>query len=329
MGCVVRADPRAIAWAERLHGMGLWRLGLTSAYDFEQLTFTWHLWKRIRRDFDILHVQDPMLALWMTKLHHLGLSRPRVILGHGTEESPHWLRQYDVLQHLAPVYKDEWEKQRPPKQLVFVIPNFIDVNRFNLGDRATARTEWDIPRDALVVLCVAALKAGHKRVDYLIHEFDAFQKTLGRPALLVLAGARGPGTPPILELGERVLGSRVKFLIDVPREKIASLYHAADIFALASLHEMLGMVVIEAMASGIPVCCNNSPTLAWVAGDCAVPNCIDAPGAMAEQLRRFASAEERQRRGVIARQRAVDVFSEAAVTPLIQQMYREVMAAPL
>ena len=328
LGCVLRSDPTAIKWSRRLQRMGLWRLGLSSTYDFEQFTFTWPLWKRIRRDFDILHVQDPMEALWMTKLRRLGLSRPRVILGHGTEETPAWLRQYEVLQHLAPVYLEEWEAHRPPGQMVYAIPNFIDVNRFRrpeMGDRAAARAEWGIPQDAFVVLSVAALKKTHKRVDYLIREFQAFQKSDPRPALLLVAGAREPGTAEILELGSRLLGDRARMLINVPREKITGLYQAADVFAIASLHEMMPMVVIEAMASGLPVCCNDTPTLRWMAGPCAEPNRIDREGALAEQLRRLFSVEERQRRSLLARQRAEDLFSEAAVVPQLQAMYREVI----
>jgi glycosyltransferase involved in cell wall biosynthesis len=328
LGCVLRSDPAAIRWARRLQRMGLWRVGLSSPFDFEQFTFTWPLWKRIRRDFEILHVQDPMEALWMTKLRRLGLSRPRVILGHGTEETPAWLRQYEVLQHLAPVYLEEWEKHRPPGQMVYAIPNFIDVNRFRPGDKQAARAEWGIPQDAFVVLCVAALKKTHKRVDYLIREFQKFQQSdpvsLTCPALLLLAGAREPETEEVLELGSRLLGDRARILIDVPREKITGLYHAADVFALASLHEMMPMVLIEAMASGLPVCCNDTPTLRWMAGPCAEPNRIDCEGALAEQLQRMTSVEERQRRSVLARRRAEDLFSEAAVVPQIQEMYREV-----
>jgi glycosyltransferase involved in cell wall biosynthesis len=115
-------------------------------------------------------------------------------------------------------------------------------------------------------------------------------------------------------------------LIDVPRQKIGSLYHAADVFALGSLHEMLGIALVEAMACGLPVCCNDSPTLAWVAGPAGEPNRITEPGALVAQLTPLASPEERERRSRLARQRAVDVFSEQAVVPQLQDMYTQVMA---
>src|SRR5439155_23108305 len=46
--------PRAIGW----------RLGVGSAYGVEQTTFAWNLLKVLRRErIDVLHVQDPQVAL--------------------------------------------------------------------------------------------------------------------------------------------------------------------------------------------------------------------------------------------------------------------------
>jgi 1,2-diacylglycerol 3-alpha-glucosyltransferase len=326
LDCMTRFDPRATAWPRRLRRLGLWRLGLSNPYDYEQLSYTIRLWEKIGRDFDILHMQDPMVALWMTWLHRAGLSRPRVILGHGTEEPTSTLVRYQALQHLAPVYLEDWEKQRPPGQAVFAIPNFIDVQRFQPADRQAARAAWNIPADAFVVLTVAALKKQHKRVDYLIREMAQLPVLGGRPTMLVMAGAREAETEEIMQLSRELLGERGRVLIDVPRQKIQSLYHAADAFALGSLHEMLGIALVEAMACGLSVCCNDSPTLAWVAGPAGAPNRITEPGALVAQLAPLASPEERERRSRLARQRAVEVFSEQAVVPQLQQMYAQVMA---
>jgi glycosyltransferase involved in cell wall biosynthesis len=321
-----RFDPRATAWPRRLRRFGLWRAGLSRPYDYEQLSYTYRLWKKIRHDFDILHVQDPMVAMWMTWLHRWGLSRPRVILGHGTEEPAATLVRYQALQHLSPAALEDWEKHRPSGQAVFAIPNFIDVQRFQPGDQQAARAEWDLPADALVILTVAALKKYHKRVDYLIREIAELPVLGSRPTVFVMAGAREKETEEIQQLSNELLGERGRVLIDVPRQKIQSLYHAADAFVLGSLHEMLGIALVEAMACGLPVCCNDSPTLAWVAGAAGEPNRITEPGALRAQLAPLASSEERQRRARLARQRAVEVFSEQAVVPQFQEMYREVMA---
>src|SRR5262249_41564649 len=77
--------------------LGGWRYGFGSPYQTEQTTFTFGLWKRIWRHYHILHVQDPWVAVLMERLWRTGLSRPRVILAHGTEESPEMLRKFSHL----------------------------------------------------------------------------------------------------------------------------------------------------------------------------------------------------------------------------------------
>ena len=58
-------------------------MGIGNNYDVEQALFALALWPKIRTRYDILHVQDPTLALILDRLYRLGLSRPRVILANG------------------------------------------------------------------------------------------------------------------------------------------------------------------------------------------------------------------------------------------------------
>ncbi len=131
---VISCLPRFGARAERvaslfapLHG---WRYGMGSGYQVEQTTFALNLWRRIGRTHDILHVQDPQVALVFELLRRAGLTGIRVILGHGTEETTAFLQRLSFLQHLAPTYLADWEPKRPKRQLSFAVPNFVDTNRF-------------------------------------------------------------------------------------------------------------------------------------------------------------------------------------------------------
>jgi 1,2-diacylglycerol 3-alpha-glucosyltransferase len=323
--CRTRFEPRVQRLTARMEKVGGWRWGCGSGYQWEQTTFTLPLWKRIRRDYDILHVQDPHIALLMENLWRRGLSRPRVILAHGTEEPTEYLQKFSFLQHLAPCYLEDWKAVQPKTQQAFVIPNFVQTDVFAPGDKAKARAEFDLPQDALIVLCVAAIKSGHKRIDALIREFARFVAPYRKPALLVVAGAREQETDEIVALGQSLLGEQVRFLEGVPRDRISALYRTADIFALSSLHEMMPIALLEALSSGLPITANDTPTLRWMAGAAGCLNDISKDGALAAQWKRLTDPDLRREYSHAARAHALSEFGERAVLEQILTMYKQVM----
>jgi 1,2-diacylglycerol 3-alpha-glucosyltransferase len=269
-------------------------------------------------------VQDPWIAYVFERLHRLGVSKPRVILAHGTEEDASFLRHFSYLQHLAPCYLEDWRKDSPPNQRNFAVPNFVDINTFQPGDTGQSRAAWNLPEDHLIVLCVAAIKKHHKRVDYLIREFARFAQGFEKPATLVVAGGREAQTDEVIALGREMLGERVRFLEGVSREKMPSLFQAADLFALASLHEMMPIALLEALASGLPVACNDTPTLRWMAGPAGELTDISREGALADQLRKLADGNGKTAFSKKAREQAENHFSEAVVIEQMRRMYQNV-----
>ena len=171
--CLTRYS-RANARVMRLTPRAMWRVGLTSCYDLEQLTFLPPLLRHLRRHrSQILHVQDPLLALWVQRANRMGIVPTRVILNHGTNESPEFLRKIIYLQHGAPVHLDAARAAGCYRPTWCAIPNFIDIKTFRPGRCDAMREELGIPRAATLVLCVAAIKREHKRIDHLIREFAA------------------------------------------------------------------------------------------------------------------------------------------------------------
>src|SRR5205814_9718302 len=147
-----------------------WRMSLGSGYEVEQMTFALRLIDLLRREqADILHVQDPQVALIVQRAARMGIIATRTILAHGTEEPPSFLSKITYLQHLAPWHMKETGIVR---QTWTAIPNFVDTDRFSPGRSGALRRELRIPSGATVVLSVAAIKRDHKRVDYLLNEFE-------------------------------------------------------------------------------------------------------------------------------------------------------------
>src|SRR6185369_1121038 len=124
------------------------------------------------------------------------------------------------------------------------IPNGIDLSRFHPDDKARAefRAELKIPLDAFVVGTVGRLWP-EKNQSMLI-------RSLKNQIPLLIAGD-GPERPNL----QAMAGSQVYLLgnrRDTPR-----LYAALDVFALSSTTEGLPLVLLEALASGVPVVSNN------------------------------------------------------------------------
>jgi len=318
-----------------------WRWGLNSEVGWEQLSFWFSLWPRLRSGgFHILHVQDPMLAFWCNALRRVGLLSTREILGHGTEEPVWFLARFPFVQQLAPWHLEQAliELRSQGRQALALhwtaIPNFVDADRFHPKGSApnSLRNDLGIPENALVVGSVAAIKKTHKRIEYLIKETAAWMQArqdagLG-PAHLIVAGAKQQQSDELIKAAEALMPGRVHMLTDLPRERMPELYRALDMFVLCSLFEMMPIAVLEALASGLPVVTHQHPVLAWMNGAPKGGACIDMtqPGTLAEFLWRL-DPQWLKITGANARAQAESNFAKAPVVEQYMAYYRRVLAA--
>jgi UDP-glucose:(heptosyl)LPS alpha-1,3-glucosyltransferase len=137
-----------------------------------------------------------------------------------------------------------------PRSRLSLVYNGVDLSRFHpdrvAALRRSARAELELTRDAWVILFVGS---GFERKG-LAPLVGAFARFGDRRARLIVVGkgetARVHGEARRLGVGDRLLwlGARP----DVER-----LYAAADVVALPSRYEPFGNVVLEALASGVPV----------------------------------------------------------------------------
>jgi 1,2-diacylglycerol 3-alpha-glucosyltransferase len=282
VGCLQRESSKNLRLLRRLPTRLSWRLGLGSPYAIEQTTFAWNLIRQLQRHpADILHVQDPLVAIWAQRAHRLRLIKTKTILAHGTEEPVSFLKKIDYVQHLAPWHAEQVRAQGVWKPGWTTIPNFIDTTKYFPGTSPRLRKQLCIPEDAFVVLTVAAIKRWHKRIDYLLHEFAQVQLP---NAYLVVAGGREDDTDDLIAEGQQLLGDRVRFLVRFPREQMPELYRAANLFVLASLFEMMPIALIEAAASGLYCVVHRFPVMEWMANSGGLAIDMTATGELTRVL---------------------------------------------
>jgi glycosyltransferase involved in cell wall biosynthesis len=211
-----------------------------------------------RDGIDLVHTHNPMALVYGAPAGKL--ARAAVVhTKHGENPEPHARRIRfrravsvfaDAFVAVSPTTADSArESQDVQGNKLRVIPNGIDVTRFGTDDaaRSAVRREFGIGDDAWVIGTVGRL-ASEKNQVLLV---KALAGLLGERARLVIVGdgpEAGAIASAIAEAGSKPWVHLAGARADVPR-----FLAAFDVFALPSLSEGLPLVVLEAMASGLPV----------------------------------------------------------------------------
>ena len=191
--------------------------------------------------------------------------------------------------------------------------NRLDVSAVEaeIIPRDAARETLGLPHDSLVIGNVGRLHPDKDQAT-LLAGFAKALPNLPEGVLLAIAGS-GPLENSLKEqtisLG---IANRVRFLGQVPN--VRRLFSAFDLFVLSSDHEPFGMVLLEAMAAGVPVIatdCGGAPEV--IADRNALFNLGDSQG-LARQLIAFCNlpASDRSMRIRNARERLSEAFSDTA-----------------
>lgn len=133
-----------------------------------------------------------------------------------------------------------------------VIPTGIELDRFGEGDGAAFRRRYGIEAGAPVLLYVGRV-AHEKNLGFLLHVVNHLRAS--RPDLIFVIAGEGPARPWV-EAETRRLGleHHVRLVGYLSRHgELQDCYRAADLFVFASRTETQGLVLLEAMALGVPV----------------------------------------------------------------------------
>jgi 1,2-diacylglycerol 3-alpha-glucosyltransferase len=137
---------------------------------------------------------------------------------------------------------------------IAVIPTGVDIDSFAAGtaegDGETLQGSFPLPGNRRILL-YAGRVAHEKNLDLLLSVLGRILPEVPQ-AFLVIAGdgpARREMESQVAELG---LGSSVLFTGFLNRSALSSLYSMAEVFCFASKTETQGLVLLEAMAHGVP-----------------------------------------------------------------------------
>jgi len=147
------------------------------------------------------------------------------------------------------VRKFSVEKGGLNEQKCVVIPNGVDFERFAHAE-PTDLSEFGIPNGAPVVLFVGRLDP-QKRPEWVIRAIEESDASCIAPAHVLFVGD-GPLRRSLEEAAEKS-AARGRIHLLGRRSDVPALMRAATVLALPSAWEGMPNVVLEAMASGLPV----------------------------------------------------------------------------
>jgi 1,2-diacylglycerol 3-alpha-glucosyltransferase len=132
------------------------------------------------------------------------------------------------------------------------------------ADRRVLRIRLGLPEDRPILLSVAAINYGHKRLDYVIEELARMPEAQ-RPFLMML-GQLDHQSEEIRALATRLLGPNGFRIATVSHEEVGDYYRSADLFVLASTNEGFGRVLLEALTYGLPCFAHDYDVARYVLG---------------------------------------------------------------
>ena len=252
-----------IAW-----GSTGWQLGLGVSRDTRELMAT----------LDIAHVHHPFLSGPVALRFCAPYGIPVVFTNHTRYDIysdayagfvPQKMRMSVLRRYLAGFAKDvdlviapspgilQWLADFEITDDAVELSNCVDTEPFLHPAHPRERTGFGFPADS-VVFCYLGRLGPEKNLPLLIEAFIRVAQSDPRARLLLLGD--GPSRGEAQErLWARGLTDRVHFAGRTPYEIVPDMLAAADVFVTASVSEVHPLVVMEAMAAGLPVIGIHSP----------------------------------------------------------------------
>lgn len=130
-----------------------------------------------------------------------------------------------------------------------VVGRGVDTQRFSSMHRSVrVRQRWGVDEDTTVMLYVGRLSP-EKEIHVLMHAYQSMLNKMYKKIKLVIVG----DGPDASRLRKIPVANETIFMGSLTGIELAEVYASADVFVFASQVETFGNVVLEAMASGLPV----------------------------------------------------------------------------
>ena len=223
---------------------------------------------------DIIHVQGITLIGTLAVITNILFKKPYIVYARGSDIYLPWKYKKIMIKHIfnraAAIVTLTYDLKRTVKEMygkdALVIPNGVDFDKYiNLKDRDLVRSKMGISTASNVLLFVGTLKP-IKGVRYLIKAMNTVHQSNEDIKLLIVGD--GEEKEYLEHLTKKLnLNEVISFIGSVPNVKVPDYMYSADILVQPSISEGFPVVILEAMALGLPIITTNVTGLPEIVGN--------------------------------------------------------------
>lgn len=144
---------------------------------------------------------------------------------------------------------ERWLRERGVTSPIHVVRPPITLKPAELGSRERIRKQLGLGESTVIALCASRLSL-EKGVDFLLRAVRQLRATSDYRIVLVGSGPQEAQLKA--DAAELGIENKVIFVGEVPHQEMPAWYAASDLFVFPSRNDTLGLVLIEAMFSGLP-----------------------------------------------------------------------------
>ena len=215
------------------------------------------------------------------------------------------------------------------KTPMHILPTGISLQRAPADSRQQFRTRFGIDQTLPVALFVGRV-AHEKNIGFLLDVIDLARESV--PDILLVIAGEGPALASLRKsVVDRGLQDCVQFIGYLDRQtELLACYAAADVFVFASRTETQGLVLLEAMAAGLPVVALAEMGTVDILGarrGALVPD--DNPAPFAQSLTQLLNDPDLRRHLSDEGRAYAAEWSEDALAGRLAELYRKIVARHL
>lgn len=205
------------------------------------------------------------------------------------------------------------------KRPIFVIPSSIDTNEFRPVKKGSLRKKLGLTKEDKILLYVGRL-GKEKSVDFLIRAFKFIEEENQKVHFVLVGG--GPQESQLKRLVNSLKLKNVHFAGVVKHDELPAVYSDGDIFAFASTTETQGMVLIEALACGLPIVAVSDPATDGLLGKAGIITRRDESDFASKALGLLKDNEKTAELSKLAVEEA-SRFSSAVIAYKLEEVYKK------